>query len=50
MTHHPDNTLLELICELLDEYGFDGLAEAVTLVLNEAMKVGMVSSAKSGEI
>jgi len=39
MTHHLDNILLESICELLDEYGFDGLGEAVTIVLNEAMKV-----------
>ena len=39
MAQHADNTLLESICELLDEYGFDGLAEAVTVMLNEAMKV-----------
>lgn len=26
MTHHLDNTLLELICELLDEYGFVDLS------------------------
>lgn len=39
MTHKLDDTLLTAVCELLDEYGFDGLAEAMTLVLNETMKV-----------
>lgn len=39
MTHHLDDTLLQTVCELLDEYGFDGLTEAVTVLLNEAMKV-----------
>lgn len=39
MTHHVDNTLLDAVCELLEAYGFDGLAEATTIVLNEAMKV-----------
>ena len=39
MTHHVDDTLLEAVCELLEVYGFDGLAEATTIVLNEAMKV-----------
>jgi putative transposase len=39
MTHQLDDTLLNSVCELLDEYGFDGLAEAMTIVLNEAMKV-----------
>ncbi len=39
MTHQMDDTLLQAVCELLEEYGFDGLAEALTLVLNEAMKV-----------
>lgn len=48
MTHHPDNTLLETICELLDEYGFDGLAEAVTIVLNEAMKVERARHLRAG--
>ena len=39
MTHHVDNTLLDAVCELLEAYGFDGLAAATTIVLNEAMKV-----------
>ena len=39
MTHQKDDTLLQAVCELLDEYGFDGLAEALTVVLNEAMKM-----------
>lgn len=39
MTHHVDHTLLDAVCELLEAYGFDGLAEATTIVLNEAMKV-----------
>ena len=39
MTHHPDDTLLTAVCELLDAYGYDGLAEAMTIVLNETMKM-----------
>lgn len=42
MTHQIDDTLLNAICELLDEYGFDGLAEAMTIMLNEAMKLERV--------
>lgn len=39
MTHQLDDTLLTAVCELLDEYGFDGLAEAMALLLNETMKM-----------
>lgn len=42
MTHQLDVTLLTTVCELLDTYGFDGLAEAMTMVLKEAMEVERV--------
>ena len=31
MTHHPDNTPLDAVYELLEAYGFDGLAEATDI-------------------
>lgn len=39
MTHQMQTTALDTITELLAEYGFDGLARAVTVLLNEVMKV-----------
>ena len=39
MTHQPQTTALDLIVELLAEHGFDGLAQAVTVLLNEVMKL-----------
>ena len=39
MTHHAQSTALDPIVELLAEHGFDGLAQAVTVLLNEVMKI-----------
>jgi putative transposase len=39
MTHQTQTTALDQITELLAEHGFDGLAQAVTVLLNEVMKI-----------
>jgi putative transposase len=39
MTHRDQATALDEITELLAEHGFDGLAQAVTILLNEVMKL-----------
>jgi putative transposase len=39
MTHQDQPTALDRITELLAENGFDGLAQAVTVLLNEVMKL-----------
>src|SRR5436305_15225539 len=39
MTHQTQTTALDQITELLAEHGFDGLASAVTVLLNEVMKI-----------
>jgi transposase-like protein len=39
MTHQDPPTALDQIAELLAENGFDGLAQAVTVLLNEVMKL-----------
>ena len=39
MTHQTQATALDRITELLAEHGFDGLAQAVTVLLNEVMKM-----------
>jgi putative transposase len=39
MTHQEQPTALDQITELLAEHGFDGIAQAVTALLNEVMKV-----------
>jgi putative transposase len=39
MTHQMQTTALDEIAELLAEHGFDGLAQAVTVLLNEVMKI-----------
>jgi transposase-like protein len=39
MTHHDQTTALDEITELLAGHGFDGLASAVTVLLNEVMKL-----------
>ncbi len=36
MTHREQSTALDQITELLAEHGFDGLASAVTVLLDEA--------------
>ncbi|QDV38868.1 IS256 family transposase [Tautonia plasticadhaerens] len=39
MTHQMQPTALDEITELLAEHGFDGLASAITILLNEVMKI-----------
>lgn len=39
MTHQMQTTALDEITELLAEHGFDGLASAVTVLLDEVMKI-----------
>ena len=39
MTPQTQITPLDRITELLAEHGFDGLAQAVTVLLNEVMKI-----------
>ena len=39
MTHQTQATALDQITELLAEHGFDGLGRAVTVLLNEVMKI-----------
>lgn len=39
MTHEDQSTALEQLFQLLSEQGFDGMAEAMTILLNEAMKL-----------
>jgi transposase-like protein len=39
MTHQTQATALDQIAELLAEHGFDGLASAVTVLLDEVMKI-----------
>jgi transposase-like protein len=48
MTHHDDHTLLEAISELLEAHGFDGLAEALTVLLNETMKIERARHLQAG--
>ena len=39
MTHHVQTTALEPFAELLAEQGFDGLADALRVLLNEVTKI-----------
>ena len=39
MTHHEHLTVLDRVLELLAENGFDGMADACRVLLNEAMKI-----------
>src|SRR3982751_2288502 len=39
MTHQMQSTAFDQITELLAEHGFDGLARAMTVLLNEVMKI-----------
>ena len=38
MAHQTDSNVVEAVVQLLCENGFDGLAEAVRILLNEAMR------------
>jgi transposase-like protein len=39
MTHHDQTTAFDEIMELLAEHGFDGMAQAIGVLLNEVMKL-----------
>ena len=39
MTHDPESTALDHVLQLLADQGFDGMAHAIQILLNEAMKL-----------
>jgi len=39
MTHPNESTPLELMIQALDTHGFDGMAHAIQIFINEAMKI-----------
>ena len=39
MTHHDQSTAFNELVQLLAEHGFDGMAEAITILMNEAMEL-----------
>lgn len=39
MTHQNESNPLDQMIQVLDEYGFDGMARAVQILVNEAMKI-----------
>ena len=39
MTHEDQSTRFEELLQLLSDHGFDGMAEAIEILLNEAMKL-----------
>jgi len=39
MTHEDQSTHFEEIFQLLSEHGFEGMAEAIEVLMNEAMKL-----------
>lgn len=39
MTHEDQSTRFEDLLQLLSEHGFDGMAEAIEILMNEAMKL-----------
>lgn len=39
MTHPPESNALDQMIQVLDEYGFDGMARAIQILVNEAMKI-----------
>jgi putative transposase len=39
MTHQDDFNPLDQMIQVLDEYGFDGMARAIEILVNEAMKI-----------
>lgn len=48
MTHHVDDTAIARAMESLIENGLDGLAEAVSLLMNEAMKLERAGFLRAG--
>ena len=48
MTHHMQNNALDQIGELLAEHGFDGMTQALTVLLNEVMKLERAQALGAG--
>jgi putative transposase len=48
MTHQDQTTALDQITELLAEHGFDGMAQAVVVLLNEVMKLERTQALGAG--
>ena len=48
MTHQMQTTALDEIRELLAEQGFDGLADALRVLLNEVMKLERAAALGAG--
>lgn len=48
MTHQSQTFALDQIGELLAKHGFDGMARALTLLLNEFMKIVRARSLVAG--
>jgi len=39
MAHQLNDNVLEVVMQLLIENGFDGLADSIRIIMNEAMKI-----------
>ena len=48
MTHHTQSNALDQIGELLADHGFDGMTQALTLLLNEVMKLERAQALGAG--
>jgi putative transposase len=48
MTHHTQSNALDQIGELLAEHGFDGMTRALTVLLNEVMKLERAQALGAG--
>jgi putative transposase len=48
MTHQPDSTVVEAVVQLLCENGLESMAEAVRILLNEAMKAERAQALGAG--
>ena len=39
MTNQPQNNQFEDVCELLNRHGFEGMKNAMSVLINEAMRI-----------
>ena len=44
MTHQGQSAALDDVLQLLAEHGFDGTAEAITVLMNETMKLERIET------
>src|SRR5690606_670503 len=49
MTHQQQSTAIQHVVQVLAEKGFEGMAHAIEILLNEAMKLERAQSAVSGQ-